>query len=167
MKKVLIIILLLFCVSVQAQRKVGSLASIFSTSGWDVPNSYTPYYTLPYYTLLSNPGGWINISQRMIDSLFNKLIVKIDSLQFKIQNDSLRYSTYSSGQNAFDTTAETDTISITGLDSSDIFIVTIREAVPGANDLLGVKLISSKAIIQRPASGTSGLKYNWIWRRVY
>lgn len=166
MKKIFLILLLLISVS-YAQRKTGSLASPYSIAGWDTLYGTTTHYSLPIYRLLSNPGGWINRSQRAIDSLFNKLIVLTDTTQLVIVNDTLRYSSSSSGIGTFSGTAETDTIPIVGLDSSDVVLVTVRDSIPTSNDILSVKLIANKAIIQRAAGGTTGLPYNWIWRRRY
>lgn len=70
--------------------QVGDTDSPFATNGWDAPEDSTTYYNLPIYRLLSNPGGWINISQRMVDSLFNALIVYTDTSELYIQNDTLR-----------------------------------------------------------------------------
>lgn len=166
MKKIFLLFLLLISVS-YSQRKTGSLASPYSTSGWDTLAARTIYYQLPIYRLLSNPGGWININQRMIDSLFNALIVFVDTTQHQIINDTLLNSSYSSGIDSFVGTAQTDTVSIVGLDSLDVVVVSVRSVEATSKDILSVKLIPNKAVIMRQSGGTSGLPYNWIWRRRY
>jgi len=164
---ILMVLLLGIFVGIEAQTKKGSTDTPYSTEGWDAPADSTAWYKLFIYRLLSNPGGYINLNTAKIDSLLNALVVLLDTTQHNIVNDTLRNSPYSMGQDAFAGTAQTDTVLVNGLDSMDTFLVTIREATPTANDLLGVKLINNKAIIQRPSSGTSGLKYNWYWRRRY
>jgi hypothetical protein len=165
-----LIFILLICLSTLSfaqVRKTGSLASPYSISGWDAPIDSTTYYKLKIFQLLTNPGGWINRNTREIDSLFNALVVFVDSLQMTIKDDTLKFSPYMSGQNAFSTTAETDTVNINGIDSLDIVTVSPREATPTANDILGVTVLTNKIVVSRPAAGTSGLKYNWIWIRKY
>lgn len=92
MKKLITILILFLSTLTFAQ--VGDTDSPFATNGWDAPEDSTTYYNLPIYRLLSNPGGWINISQRMVDSLFNALIVYTDTTELYIQNDTLRLSSY-------------------------------------------------------------------------
>jgi len=155
MKKLLILFSILFIFS-----------NIFAQ--FDPPSSYTKWQRLRLWAQKARPSAdSLNKNWTDLDSLLNALIVLTDTTQLEIVNGVLIFSQYSSGHNSFTTTAQTDTVSILGLDSGDVFIVNVRETVPGANDLLSVKLINNKAIIQRPASGTSGLKYNWIWRRKY
>ena len=164
MKRILFILLIAVSFTYGQNR---STATPYSISGWDSPADSTQYYELAIFQLLSNPGGWINRNTRAIDSLLNALVVFIDSSQMVLQDDTLRFSNYMSGQGAFSGTVQYDTIDIVGIDSLDAVVVSAREAVLTANDLLSVKVIDDKIIIQRPASGTSGLKYNWIWIRKY
>ena len=145
----------------------GSTLTPYSTDGWDNPIEYSTYYHLPIYRLLSNPGGWININTRKIDSLFHATIVFTDSTQLQIRNDTLIHSTFMSGQNSFVGTAQTDTVFISEIDSFDVFTVTPRENIPNANDVISVKVLNGKAVLQRLANGTADLKYNWIWIRKY
>lgn len=163
----LIFILVLIGSGTSAQTKKGSTATPYSTLGWDAPVEYSQYYGLYIYRLLSNPGGWVNKQTVRIDSLFNELIVFTDTTQLNIQNDTLRISNYAAGQNSFSGTAQYDTTLVSGIDSLDVVVVSVRESIPTANDLLGVKVIAGKIIVMRPSSGTSGLKYNWYWIRKY
>lgn len=156
-------IIVIFLMTMPVLAQVGDTDTPYATNGWDAPEAYSTYYNLPIYRLLSNPGGWININQRMVDSLFNALVVYTDTNQLYIENDTLKFSSNISGMDAFTTTAEYDTVVISGIDSLDVVIVSSREVVPSANDRLGVFLKSDTLIVGRPASGTSGLKYNWIW----
>ena len=165
MKKILL--MLLIAVSFAYGQKKGSTATPYSVDGWDSPADSTEYYNLAIFQLLSNPGGWINRNTRAIDSLFNALVVFIDTSQLALQDDTLRFSNYMSGQGQFNDDAQYDTVNVIGIDSLDVVTVSAREAVLTANDLLSVKIVDDKIIIQRPASGTSGLKYNWIWIRKY
>lgn len=163
MKKLLFILILL----TELIYGQGTTVTPYDTTGWSAPWGYTQYYRFYIFTLLTNPGGRGNLNTRKIDSLFNKLIVFTDTTQLSINNDTLKISDYATGHGVFDTTAQTDTVTVTGIDSSDVVVVTVREQAPGANDLLGVKVIAGKFIVMRPSSGTSGLKYNWYWIRKY
>jgi hypothetical protein len=167
MKKTLIIIILFCSISVFAQRKVGSVATPYSTTGWDLPADSTTYYNLFVSTLMTNPGGYLNLNWVKIDSLLNELIVLTDLKQLWIVNDSLRFSDSLSWHGQFSTTSQYDTTVVPGADSLDVVVVSVRENIPSANDLLSVKVITDTVIVQRPASGTSGLKYNCIWIRKY
>ena len=164
MKKILFILLIAVSFTYGQNR---STATPYSISGWDDPADSTQFYKLAIFQLLSNPGGWINRNTRAIDSLLNALIVFIDTSQMALEDDTLKFSNYMSGQGQFNDDAQYDTVNVIGIDSLDVVVVSARETVLTANDLLSVKLIDDKIIIQRPASGTSGLKYNWIWIRKY
>jgi len=164
MKKLIIIFFLAATTFLQAQ---GSTTTPYDTLGWDAPTAYTTWYSLRIFELLSNPGGGYNRNMRDIDSLLYELVVYTDSLQLYIQNDTLKHASYMSGQSAFTGTEQYDTVTITGIDSSDVVVVSVREAVPAAEDILGVTVQSGQIICNRQAAGTSGLKWNWIWIRKY
>ena len=163
MKK-LIIIFFFFAASLFAQ---GSITTPFDTTGWDAPASYTDWYGLRIYNILSNPGGGYSRNMRDVDSLLYELVVYTDNSQLWIQNDTLKMSDSLSGMAAFTSTDQYDTVTVNGLDSNDVVIVTVREAIPAAEDRLGVFLSANTLIVGRAASGTSGLKYNWVWIRKY
>jgi hypothetical protein len=164
MKKLLFVFVLLSA-SLYAQSKVGTTFTPYDTTGWNPPQDSTLHYKLPIYRLLSNPGGWINISQVKIDSLLNALIVYTDTKQLVIQNDTLVISDSASGQHAFTTTATSDSIAVVGLDSLDIVVVSPCGTVYNVNDLLYVHEHTGYFKVWRNAGGTSGLIYNWIWIR--
>lgn len=160
-------LLLISITQIKAQGNIGDITSPYSTTGWDAPVDSTKYYNLFIFTLLTNPGGWRNLNTVIIDSLFNELVVFTDKKQLWIEDDTLHFSDTLSFQGSFSGTAQYDTTVIPGVDSLDIVVACVREAIPTANDILGVKIISNKVIVQRAASGTSGLKYNCIWIRKY
>lgn len=160
----IVLILILFNVGVQAQ---GSVVTPYDSVGWDAAAEYTSHYGLRIFELLSNPGGLPNRNMRDIDSLMYELVVYTDSVQLEIENDTLKFSNSMSGMSAFTGTEQYDTVLVSGLDSSDVVVVSPRENVPGANDILGARCLTDTLICQRPASGTSGLKWNWIWIRKY
>ena len=166
MKKLVLIFILICSVSF-AQRKVGDITTPYSITGWDAPADTTQYYNLFIFALMTNPGGYLNLNWVAIDSLFNELVVFTDGKQLWIVNDTLRFSDTLSYQGAFTGTAQYDTTVVPGADSNDVVVVSIRESIPTANDILSIKIIDNAIITQRPASGTSGLKYNWIWIRKY
>jgi hypothetical protein len=162
MKKLLFIFFTMIVLSISSYAQ-GSVATPYDTLGWDPPQEYTDWYSLRIFQLLSNPGGGYNRNMRDIDSLMYELVVYTDSTQLVIENDTLVFADNLSGQNAFTTTAEYDTVLVSGLDSLDVVVVNAREAVPSANDRLGVFLKPDTLIVGRASSGTSGLKYNWVW----
>ena len=134
----------------------------------DAPSSYTQHYLIKKWAQKAWPSAdSLNANWDMIDSLFNALIVFIDTTQFIIVDDTLRTSNYMSGHGVFNGDMEEDTINIVGIDSLDIVVVSVREGVPTSNDLLGVKITNNQFIILRNSGGTSNLKYNWIWIRRY
>lgn len=166
MKRIFSIVAFIFIITAVGYSQ-GDVTSPYSTTGWDAPYGYTTHYGLPIYTLLSNPGGWINKSQKAVDSLLYALVVYTDQKQLYIRSDTLVISDSLSFQGAFTGTAQYDTTVVPGADSLDVVCATAREAVLTANDLLSVYVKQDTVIVARPASGTSGLKYNAIWIRKY
>ena len=164
MKKLIIILFFAASTFLQAQ---GSTTTPYDTLGWDPPTAFTTWYSLRIFELLSNPGGGYNRNMRDIDSLLYELVVYTDSKNLWIENDTLKFSDSTSGMSAFTLQEQYDTVLVPGLDSLDVVVVSPRESVPGANDILGAKCLPDTLICQRPASGTSGLKWNWIWIRKY
>jgi hypothetical protein len=165
MKKLIVFFLIIVSISFGQVRKTGDISTPFSTLGWDAPHSFSSYYGLPFYRLLSNPGGWINISQRMIDSLFNKLIVFTDVTQLCIRNDTLVFSDSLSYQGSFSTTDTTDTVFVNGMDSLDVVVICARETDPKA--YLWTEVITGGVVANRSSGTVSGLKYNWIYIKRY
>ena len=110
MKK-LIIIFLFFTGSLFAQ---GTLNTPYDTTGWDPPATYTQWYGLRIFTLLSNPGGGYNRNTRDIDSLMYELVVYTDTNQLAISNDTLVFANSMSGISTFSTTDQYDTVLISG-----------------------------------------------------
>uniref|UniRef100_A0A6H1ZG04 Uncharacterized protein n=1 Tax=viral metagenome TaxID=1070528 RepID=A0A6H1ZG04_9ZZZZ len=66
------------------------------------------------------------------------------------------------GTNSFTTTATADTIVISGVSASSIFVVSINDATPVANDLLGWTATTDTLFVHRVAGTTSGLAYSYI-----
>lgn len=148
----------------------------------DPPIDSTKRYNLRLYEQSAHGSAiLLNEDKGTIDSVLHSLIVYTDTLQFEMVYDSVivydsvypaetplvfKFSRYMSAIDSFSTTSQTDTISITGIDSADVMVVS--PIYPhGANDILSVELKADKAVIHRLASGTSGLKYNWIWIRKF
>jgi hypothetical protein len=130
----------------------------------DAPSGYTTYYGFRKWAENANPSAdslnqnWIDI-----DFVLYDLIVYTDGDQMFIENDTLKFASPMSGQDAFSGTATTDVVTVTGIDSVDVVVVSPRESTPGANDILGVTVGSGSFTVSRLSSGTSDLKYNWIW----
>ena len=147
---------------------VGDLSSPYSISGWDSPVEYTTHYQLPIYQLLSNPGGWINKSQAKVDSLLNALVVYTDSLQMSIRNDTLIFSNYMSGHGVIEANKNWDTVSVSGLDSNDVIVVTEREeGIATHTKAMGVVVKDNEFYVSIPSTESYDIKYNWIWIRKY
>ena len=98
MKKILAVMMLLVGLSFGQYNP-------YSTSGWDLPYSFTGdtlaspiwssskgYYGLGVFTLGSNPGGWLNRNFWKVDSLMESLVVYTDTTQLAIINDTLRFN---------------------------------------------------------------------------
>jgi hypothetical protein len=161
-----IFFLLLFTMSVYSQT-VGDLSTPYSTSGWDAPAEYTSHYQLPVYTLLSNPGGWINKSQVKVDSLLNALIVLTDSLQFQIRNDVLIHSKYGSGIDSIEIGQEFKVHPLTGIDDKDILLVTQRDAVGAFIKPLSVAIDDNQFTVTMEGTSTEKVYFSWQWIRRY
>jgi len=144
---------------------IGDTDSPYSTNGWDLPIDSTQYYKLPIYRLLSNPGGWINWSQRGVDSLLNALIVYTDSLQLYIKDDTLRFADEFAGSDTFTVALSRDTVLLSGADSLDVFLITAREDSSVA--IFTVQAKTDTIIVIRSNISISGQKYNWVWIRRY
>jgi len=164
MKKIFI---LLFLVVLSCQIKVysqGSTRTPEDTTNWDLPAGYTSHYGLYVFKLLTNPGGRINLNTEHIDSLLYSLIVYTDTAQMIIRNDTLVLSNNMSGTHAFTTTAGSDSVAISGMDSLDVIIVTPLSAAYNVNDILSVDEHTGYFKVYRNSSGgTSGLTYNYVW----
>jgi len=164
MRKILIIIIFLIAGVISGQSTVGSTATPYSTDGWASPAEYTQYYNLAVFTLLSNPGGWINKNTAKIDSLLDALVVYTDTSQLSIVTDTLKFATRMSGKGAFTDTASVDTISLAGVGTNDIIVATpVWGGVYNANDVLYVLAGVDEFYVFRNTGGSSALSYNWIW----
>jgi len=163
MKKILFIIVL-FTGLMFPQ---GLTRSLFDTTGWSLPGGYSQYYNLYYYTLLSNPGGRINLNTKKLDSLLHALIVFTDTKQLYIRNDTLVISDTASGIHAFTSTDSVDSVAIAGFDSLDVLVASPMKAAYNVNDILFIEKRTGYFKVWRNSGGSSGLKYNWIWIRKY
>lgn len=70
------------------------------------------------------------------------------------------------GNDTFTTSATSDTVvfsSTSGVTSSSLFIVAIKDATPVANDLLSYTVNTDSLFVHRPVGTTSGLAYTY-WR---
>lgn len=135
-----------------------------SLFGQDAPSGYTTYYNFRKWAENANPSSdSLNANWDDIDQVLYDLIVFTDSTELKIQNDTLRLALkVIKGNDAFSGTKQHDTVTVSGIDSLDVAVVNVREGIPAANDNLGVYLKADTLIVSRNASGTSGLKYNYI-----
>ncbi len=146
----------------------GTTNTPYDTTNWDLPYGYTPHYGLYIFRLLSNPGGRINTNTKDIDSLLYSLIVYTDTNQMVIRNDTLVMASYMSGTHSFVGTVGSDSVAVPNMDSLDIIIVTALASAYNVNDILFVQEHTGYFKVYRNSTGgTSGLSYNWIWKRNY
>jgi len=168
MKKIfLLLIICILSVNIQAQV-------------YDEPIDSTTHYNLRLYAQSARiPADILNDDKETIDSVMYSLIVWTDTLQHVVVTDTgitsthlvFKISNYASGSDAFTTTATTCTVTVAGADTlteaDDIFLLT-PYGVPNANDVLGYTVLGdNQIIVNRPASGSSGLKFKWRWIRRY
>jgi hypothetical protein len=67
------------------------------------------------------------------------------------------------GENVFTTTAETDTVTISGALSTDTYIISPQyTAGVDQQDVLEWEAITGKLVVHRLAAGESALKYSWL-----
>lgn len=67
------------------------------------------------------------------------------------------------GEDVFETTAETDTVTISGALTTDTYIISGQyTAGVDQQDILQWEAISGKLVVHRMAAGESALKYSWL-----
>jgi hypothetical protein len=96
------------------------------------------------------------------------VLIKTDSSGTIIKDPTftgvLTGSSLTRGTDAFTTTAETDTVTISGASVNDFYTITLTgTAAPSANDAIRLEATATGFILHRAASGTSGLTY--VWKR--
>lgn len=147
---------------------------------YDEPIDSTTHYRLRLYAQSARvPADILNDDKKTIDSVLYSLIVFTDTLQHVIVYDTnitdthltFKISNYATGSAAFTTTATTCTLTIVGADSlsenGDVFLLQ-PYGITNANDVLGYSVLNNNQIVvNRPASGTSDLKFKWRWIRRY
>jgi hypothetical protein len=149
---------------------------------FDEPIDSTDNYSFRLYAQSARvPYTVLNEDKEKIDSLIYALIVWTDTTQLILVTDAditatghyvLKISNYSTGIDTFTTTLTADTFTVSGVDTltalTDLFWITAYGAAISANDVFVYSILSpNKVIVTRPASGTSGLVYNWRWIRRY
>lgn len=83
--------------------------------------------------------------------------------EWNLGSASLNVGTAICGTNVFATTAETDTVTISGVTTDDIFVVSPQyTAGVDQQDVLEWEAITGKLVVHRLASGESALKYSYI-----
>lgn len=79
-------------------------------------------------------------------------------------NGVTAFSTSVCDTNAFTTTATTDTVTIAGVVTGSVFIVSgMKTSAVDQQDVLEWEAIAGKLVVHRLAAGESGLKYSWFW----
>ena len=146
---------------------------------YDEPIDSTTHYNLRLYEQSARvPAEILNDDKETIDSVMYSLIVWTDSLQYIMVVDTnvtkthltFKISNYATGSAAFTTTATTCSVVVAGADTldedNDIFLLT-PYGTTNANDVLGYTVSVDTLIVNRPASGSSGLKFKWRWIKRY
>ena len=89
-------------------------------------------------------------------------IYSVDSVGNIIVAGTITGNALTRGTNAFTTTAETDTVIISGASVNDFYTITLTgTAAPSANDAIRLEVIATGFVLHRSAAGTSGLTYFW------
>lgn len=162
------------------------LVSLFSpvihAQVFDEPIDSTTRYAFRLYAQSARvPYTILNEDKEKIDSLIYALIVWTDTTQLILVTDAditstghyvLKISNHSTGIDTFTTTLTADTFTVSGVDTlvagQDLFWINASGAAISANDVFVTAILSpNKVIVTRPASGTSGIIYNWRWIRRY
>ena len=107
------------------------------------------------------------ITKAQLDSALATFYTYTDTKQLIVKHDTLIISDTASGLASFDTTATSDSIAITGIDSLDVVVVTPHGQTYNINDVLFVDEHTGYFKVYRNSSGTSGLKYSYIWIHKY
>jgi hypothetical protein len=135
---------------------------------YDSPIDSTLHYHLRLYAQSARSSATVlNQDKVTLDSVIYSLIVYTDTKQTIIRNDTLIISDTASGSHSFTTTATSDSVAIAGMDSLDVIILTRCGTTYNVNDVLSVDEHTGYFKVYRNSSGTSGLKYNYLWIRKY
>lgn len=87
----------------------------------------------------------------------------IDRYQLRNSTQWLDIFTGATGENTFNSTDQTDTVTVSGMTTSGIVLVQQVGTGYNVNDILRVERRSGDFVVHRNAAGTSGLGYTWIW----
>jgi len=133
----------------------------------DAPSGYTTHYGLREWAENANPAAdSLNQNWKDIDRVLYDLILTLDTKQFVIRNDTLAVSDSASGKAAFSGTDTSVTVTVPGLDSLDVVVVTAEGWANNNN--LSVYPTDGSFDVRRVSSGAvNGLKFNWVWIRKY
>jgi hypothetical protein len=130
----------------------------------DRPSGNTPHLSLDTWSFFAKTdAGDLNNNWSKIDNMLYSVIIRPYLNHFEITNDSLRFSSYMSGHNCFDSTNTEDTIFIPRATPLDVAIVKIWDSVPKDNDDLSVTIKQGSLIVRRRQNGSDVLYYMWMW----
>jgi hypothetical protein len=78
-------------------------------------------------------------------------------------SSTLNFTTTVMDTNAFTTTAQADTVVISGALATDYYLLCTRgTSAPDTTDVLSYEAKAGSLIVHRPAGGTSGQQYLWL-----
>lgn len=126
-----------------------SLSTFILPQSRVMPNDYGGNYTQPQMNYFIST---------MPESLALK--ANLDSPTF---TGAIQLGNTQVGENVFSTTAETDTVTISGALSTDTYIISGQfTSAIDQQDILQWEAIPGKLVVHRMASGESALKYSWL-----
>lgn len=154
------LILFLFPILLLAQSKQDLLNNLQREGAIDIVDT-SPDST---YKFLIWDGDEFKLgsAQRVGATVFDTLTANIFIIGTLIPTSIQMDSALTCGVGAFDTTATTDTVLVTGALATDLYLVTGVGGSVDQQDILQVEALADKFVVHRLASGASGLAYNWF-----
>ena len=153
MKKILFLLLIPFAIYGQIT-VVGDTIDLKNTKGSNI-------LLMQHYASGTNNGGgfFIRVDSAYIEDGTN-------AFDYPLSQDSLINLLLPStkvGTDVFTTTAETDTVTISGALATDIYFVTGQfTSAIDQQDILQWEALAGKLVVHRMAAGESALKYSWL-----
>ncbi len=122
---------------------------------------------IPYLSIHSQGINTL-VTKAELDSALATFYTYTHTNQLVVKSDTLVFSDTASGQYSFTGADSADTVTVLGIDSSDVAVASPRESKYNVNDILFVYIKTNQIIVVRNSTGgTSGLKWNFIWFKRY
>jgi len=156
---------------IQVQAALGTFSN---TSGASIGMGIIPVYNQSGGTSVVNTDLLINRTETSLGTTpGNQFLIDAQvggTSKFIINNQgaltiagAFTGSALTRGSDAFDTTAVTDTVTISGAEIGDYYTITLTgSAAPTAADAIRLQKTGTGFVLWRSASGISGLTYDWF-----